>query len=304
MGINMRNARYLLPNNPRRLYGLVDNKLATKELAEACGIAVPETYLVVRTPYGAARVEQRLDGYDSFVVKPAHGSGGNGVVVIAERDEGRYVKPSGVSMDGGELRHHISNTLGGLFSLGGRRDYALIEYRVRPAPELMDLSYQGAPDIRVVLYRGYPVMAMLRAATRQSDGRANLHRGALGVGIDLASGRTTWAAHFNRPVHRHPDLKRPLIGCWIPQWDRILGIATGCYEMTGLGYLGVDLMIDADKGPLLIEINARPGLAIQLANGAGLVGRLEVIERRHESRAGEGPGERLAFCREMFGGKH
>jgi len=119
MGINMRNARFLLPNNPRRLYGLVDNKLATKALAEERGLAVPETYLVVRNPYGTARVEERLAAYDSFVVKPAHGSGGNGVLVVAERDEGRYLKPSGASMSGRDLLHHISNTLGGLFSLGG-----------------------------------------------------------------------------------------------------------------------------------------------------------------------------------------
>jgi alpha-L-glutamate ligase-like protein len=303
MGINMRNARFLLPNNPRRLYGLVDNKLATKRLAEERGLAVPETYFVVRSPYGAARLGERLAEHDSFVVKPAHGSGGNGVLIIAGRDEDRHVKPSGAFIGRSELRNHISNILGGLFSLGGRKDCALIEYRVRPAPDLMDLSYQGAPDIRVVLFHGYPVMAMLRVATRESDGRANLHRGALGVGIGLASGRTIWSVHHGRPVVRHPDLKRPLIGCWVPGWDRILAIATSCYEMTGLGYLGVDMMIDETRGPLLIEVNARPGLAIQMANGAGLFDRLELIERHHASHPGESPAKRIDFCREKFCGE-
>jgi D-alanine-D-alanine ligase-like ATP-grasp enzyme len=32
----------------------------------------------------------------------------------------------------------------------------------------------------------------------------------------------------------------------------------------------VDLVIDADLGPLMLEVNARPGLQIQVINGQGL----------------------------------
>jgi len=49
--------------------------------------------------------------------------------------------------------------------------------------------------------------------------------------------------------------------------------------MTGLGYLGVDLVIDRDHGPLLLELNARPGLAIQLANHSGLFARLQLVDK-------------------------
>lgn len=300
VGLNMRNARFLLPNNPRRLYELVDNKLTTKRLAAERGLAVPETYLVVHSPHDTVMLERRLAEYDSFVIKPARGSGGRGVLVIAEREEGRYFKPSGAALGGDDLRHHVSNALAGLFSLGGRRDQALIEYRVRPAPVLTELSYQGAPDIRVVLLHGYPVMAMLRAATRESDGRANLHQGALGIGIDLASGRTVRAVHHGRPLTRHPDLKLPLLGRQLPGWREILGIAVTCQEMTGLGYLGVDLMIDETKGPLMIEVNARPGLAIQMANGVGLLKRLEPIVERRRRVPDETADERIDFSMERF----
>ncbi len=300
VGINMRNARFLLPNNPRRLYDLVDNKLRTKALAEAEGLSVPETYAVIQSPHDTALIEKRLADRPAFVVKPARGSGGKGVLVIDGRDGKDYVKPSGAKLSGDELRHHVSNILAGLFSLGGKRDCALVEYRVRPAKVLTDLSFQGAPDIRIVMLHGYPVMAMLRAATRESDGRANLHQGALGIGIDIATGLTVRAVHHGHPVTIHPDLGIPLLGIQMPDWDKILDIAVICQEMTGLGYLGVDLMIDETIGPLMIEVNARPGLAIQMANGVGLLRRLEPVDRYHREHPGAGRDQKIAFSRSHF----
>ncbi len=50
-------------------------------------------------------------------------------------------------------------------------------------------------------------------------------------------------------------------------------------DMTGLDYLGVDVLIDRDRGPVLLELNARPGLAVQLANRGGLWTRLQQVDR-------------------------
>jgi alpha-L-glutamate ligase-like protein len=300
VGINMRNARFLLPNNPRQLYDLVDNKLRTKQLAGERNLAVPETYGVIQSPRDTARIHKLLGNRDSFVIKPARGSGGKGVLVIAHREGDWFFKPSGARLSLDEIRHHCSNILAGLFSLGGKRDVALVEYRVHPARVLTEISFQGAPDIRIVMLHGYPVMAMLRAATRESDGRANLHQGAVGIGIDLATGRTIRAVHHGHPIERHPDLKVPVVGVQLPHWDAILDIAVTCHEMTGLGYLGVDLMIDEEKGPLMIEVNARPGLAIQLANGVGLLRRLEPAHDRRISHPHDSHQQKIDFSRETF----
>jgi alpha-L-glutamate ligase-like protein len=300
VGINMRNARFLLPNNPRKLYDLVDNKLRTKQLAVERALAVPETYGVIQSPHDTALIHKLLGSRDSFVIKPARGSGGKGVLVIAHREGDWFFKPSGARLSLDEIRHHCSNILAGLFSLGGKRDVALVEYRVHPARVLTEISFQGAPDIRVVMLHGYPVMAMLRAATRESDGRANLHQGAIGIGIDLASGRTIRAVHHGHPIERHPDLKVPVVGVQLPHWDAILDIAVTCHEMTGLGYLGVDIMIDEEKGPLMIEVNARPGLAIQLANGVGLLRRLEPAHDRQISHPHDSHQQKIDFSREAF----
>jgi len=303
VGINMRNARYLLPNNPRRLYELVDNKLRTKALAEERGMTVAETYGVVLTPHDANRIEKILAGKDAFVIKPTRGSGGKGIMVIDKKSGKNYIKPSGAEVTPGDLKNHVSNILAGLFSLGGKRDYALIEYRVQPAKLLTDMSFQGAPDIRVVMLHGYPVMAMLRASTKQSDGRSNLHQGAIGIGIDIATGMSVHAIHHGKPVTHHPDLGIGLIGVQIPQWDTILKMAVTCQEMTGLGYLGVDIMIDETLGPLMIEVNARPGLAIQMANGIGLLKRLEPIVEQHRCKPEADLTAKIAFSKKFFRAK-
>lgn len=303
VGINMRNARFLLPNNPRRLYELVDNKLRTKAIAEEYGMNTAETYGVIRTPHEANQVEKLLQGNESFVIKPAHGSGGKGVLVIDQKIGENYAKPSGVELTPADLRNHVSNILAGLFSLGGKRDSALIEYRVKPASVLTALSFQGAPDIRVVMLHGYPVMAMLRASTKESDGRSNLHQGALGIGIDIATGITVRAISHGNLVTVHPDLGIDVIGVQIPEWDTILEMAVTCQEMTGLGYLGVDIMIDQEKGPMMIEVNARPGLAIQMANGIGLLKRLEPVVKEHLRKPKAELQEKIAFSKKHFRAK-
>jgi predicted ATP-grasp superfamily ATP-dependent carboligase len=105
-------------------------------------------------------------------------------------------------------------------------------------------------------------------------------------------------------VSIHPDLKSPLIGLQMPFWDQIMELAVSCHEMTELGYLGVDLMIDEKIGPLMIEVNARPGLAIQMANGVGLMNRLEPVVSRHMSHPNESRSERIAFSQKMFSAKN
>ena len=69
-------------------------------------------------------------------------------------------------------------------------DYAIIEKRVVVDPVFEEVSYEGIPDIRIISLLGYPAMAMVRLPTRLSGGKANLHQGAIGVGVNLATGKT------------------------------------------------------------------------------------------------------------------
>lgn len=278
LGLNARNRRYIMRNNPRRCYPLVDDKLKTKKLAIEAGIAVPELYTVVQTEHDLASLGKRLAPHLEFVIKPAHGSGGSGVLVIDGRRKDLFVKPDGRGLSLDEIEYHASNILSGIYSLGGVPDQAMVEYRVRVDPIFDPVSYQGVPDIRLLVYRGVPALAMVRLPTRLSDGKANLHQGAVGVGIEIGSGLTVAGVWQNRTVHEHPDFGVPLSGLQIPNWPRLLELGARCYDLTKLGYLGVDIVLDRTHGPLLLELNARPGLAIQIANHRGLKDRLQTID--------------------------
>jgi len=278
LGINRRNANYTLIVNPRRYYPLVDDKLLTKELAIKNGIQVPELYKVIRHHYQIPDVFEVARRHQRFVVKPSKGCEGEGILVLKALGSGGFERANGKVLVPEELSYYMSGILSGLYSFGGQDDKALIEYKVESASVFEMVTYRGVPDVRIVVYRGVPVMSMLRLPTKESNGKANLHQGAIGVGVSLASGTTLTGIHHNRIITRHPDTKHPLEEIAIPYWEKILTIATNCYEMTGLGYLGVDVVIDREKGPMLLELNARPGLSIQIANRQGLLPRLEAVD--------------------------
>lgn len=299
LGMNRRNADYLARYNPRSRYPLVDDKLKTKALAQQAGISVPPLYGVISYHHEVRSLGAILHGRDSFVIKPARGSGGEGVVVVGGRSGDLFRKVAGGALHEHELRHHVSNTLGGMFSLAGQTDRAIIEYRVEADPVFDAISFRGVPDVRIIVLLGVPVMAMVRLPTRLSDGKANLHQGAIGAGIDLASGHTTCAVWRNLPIDVHPDTGAAVAGVAVPRWDELLLLASRCYELTSLGYIGVDIVLDAQHGPMILEMNARPGLSIQLANGAGLLPRLQTVERYAEGLTSA--EARVAFAQQHFG---
>lgn len=298
LGINRRNGQYLLRYNARRLYPLVDDKLRTKRLAEKFGIAVPETYGVIEIHRQIRDLPKILADHPDFVVKPSRGSGGEGILVIVGRTKNGYKKANGTIVGVDDLGHHLGNILSGMYSLGGQADVALIEHRVHPHPVFDAISYQGVPDVRLIVFLGVPVMAMVRLPTRQSDGKANLHQGALGAGVDIATGQTLDAVWGNDIVTDHPDTGNAISGVKIPHWDDLLLLGARCWQMTGLGYQGADFVLDEKRGPLLLELNARPGLNVQIANGAGLLPRLKLVEAQ-AAELGDA-GVRVAFATRHF----
>jgi alpha-L-glutamate ligase-like protein len=279
LGMNQRNADFIMRYNPRHLYPLVDNKLLTKRLAMEHGIAVPALYAVVREQHEGKDLARLLGDHEDFVIKPAHGSGGNGILVVSGRFGNSFRKPSGDLITLEAMQHHVSNILSGMYSLGGLPDQAIIEYRVRFDPLFEHISYQGVPDIRVIVFRGVPVAAMVRLPTRASDGKANLHQGAMGIGIDLATGTSRGGVCRGLVGAAHPDTGASTADIRIPHWERILRLAMQCADTVGLGYLGADIVMDRDLGPLMLELNARPGLTVQVANQRGLLLNLRQIER-------------------------
>ncbi len=279
LGMNARNRDFIGRYNARERFPLVDDKLKTKLLAESFGLATPALRFVIDAQHQVKPVGERLSRLDNFVIKPSKGSGGKGILVITGREGDDFIKSSGARITLEDIRRHLSNTLAGLYSLGGHPDVAIVEDLIKFDERFLGLSHEGVPDIRILVFQGYPVMAMLRLATHASDGKANLHQGAVGVGLDISSGRCLHAVQFNRRVVQHPDTGRELNRIEIPDWRNMLLLASYSHAMTGLGYLGADLVLDKEQGAMLLELNARPGLSIQVANGMGLLPRLRHIEK-------------------------
>ncbi|MGH7803604.1 MAG: alpha-L-glutamate ligase-like protein [Candidatus Binatia bacterium] len=298
LGLNRRNQEYVFRHNSRALFHLVDDKIGTKAALASAGIPVPKSFAVFEVQRDLRRLGWALRRLVDFVMKPARGSGGGGVLSIVGREGERFLKGSGAALTQADLEDHASDILAGAYARNQRQDEALVEYRIRPESVVGAMSYGGVADFRFLVFQGVPVLAMMRLPTRLSDGRANLHMGGIGVGIDLAAGVTTGAFGRGRAIERHPDLGTELVGVRLPHWEEMLDIAARCHEPVPLGFFGADLVLDAERGPMVLEINARPGLGIQLANRRGLRPVLEAVEAARPARLSV--PERIALGKEIF----
>ncbi len=298
LGLNGRNSSYIQRFNKRADYPKADSKLLAKELAIQAGIPVPKLLGVIAFSGEIKDLANKLPSDSSFVLKPEHGSGGEGILVLDRLPDPNKFQSSDGVIDLEDIKIHMSNTLSGLYSLGGKVDKVVIEEKVNFDPVFKNISYKGIPDIRIIVFLGIPVMAMVRLPTKKSHGKANLHQGAIGVGINLKTGITRGGVQGSSRINVHPDTGNDIQNIQIPYWDQMLDIAAKAYDVFKLGYLGIDLVVDLNKGPLMLEANVRPGLAVQIANRIGLKNRLEqVLELKPE---GFSPAERIHVAKEII----
>jgi alpha-L-glutamate ligase-like protein len=233
-------------------------------------VPVPETLHVCDGLFAIPAVLAALRGDSDIVIKPANGAGGEGIVVLGENlEQGQWRRAGGAVMSELMLRRHLAEIVLGAFT-DMLADKAFVERRIRPHPMFHELWSDGLCDLRLITHRARVVMAMVRVPTRESEGRANLHQGGLGLAIELTTGRTFRAVHRGRTVAIHPESGTPLLGLEVPGWKDVLDISRRAATAVPLGYLGVDVVVDAVRGPLVLEINARPGLEIQNVHGYGL----------------------------------
>ena len=275
LGMNARNYLYIRKFNRRKYKLIADDKLLTKQ--RLIKHSVPTTSLLA----SFTNLEQ-VRSFDwttlpkSFVLKPSHGYGGRGILVVSEWDGTAGVR-SGKRITLSDLESEIFGSIDGAHSLNNLPDTAFIEERVLIHPFFKKLAVGGVPDIRVIVCNGIPVMAMVRLPTKYSDGKANLHLGAVGIGIDMRTGITTHAVTGSEVVRFIPGMKTKVHGIKLPDWENIMRVAIKAQHVSKLGFVGIDIVMDETLGPLVLEVNARPGLSIQIANQASLRTRLERV---------------------------
>ena len=286
--------RFLTKNERNKVYlrkntavgkAIADSKYRTKKKLMTAGVSVPELIARFKNQDDLNNFKwEKLEG--NFVIKPESGYGGEGILIIRKRGKwaGEWLKMNGEVLPTADLQRHCQEILAGKYSLHSMPDTVLVEERIKIHPLFLALTKSGTPDIRVIVYNRIPVMAMFRIPTEKSGGKANLHQGAMGLGVDLATGITTFGIEgggmtVSRIYDFNKKKKRKVNGIKIPFWREILETAVKCQvALPELGYMGVDVVLDKEKGPEVLEVNARPGLSIQLCNRAGLRARLEKVD--------------------------
>jgi len=281
---NERNKIYLRKNSASGK-SIADSKFKTKKIISKTGVSVPKLMARFKNEQDVAKFRwEDLEG--NFVIKPESGCGGEGILIIRKRGKwaGEWQKMNGQIIKSYDLNLHCQEILAGKYSLHTMPDKVLVEERIKIHPMFLSLTKAGTPDVRVIVYNNVPVMGMLRIPTEKSGGKANLQQGAMGLGIDLATGITTFGIEGKGDqIYRIYDFgkkkKRKVNGIKIPFWRDILEIAINCQKaIPTLGFMGVDVVLDKEKGPMVLEVNARPGLSIQICNKAGLKSRIEKVE--------------------------
>ena len=281
LSMNQRNLHYIYPHNHRRDFPIADNKLLTKEVLSDAAVTVPDTLVSYSSFFELRTLAADLAQHDDFVIKPARGSGGGGIIVITQKEGELWYSPGGKSYSLEQIKKHLTDIIFGIYSFG-LNDHAIIEQRIDQHPLMSKLSPLGLADVRIILHKDAPILCMSRIPTLESDGKANLHQGALGIGINIQTGLTTHALLKDNFVTHHPDTNIELIGFAIPYWEQVMEMSRVAAKCVPLKYLGIDISIGV-SGPVLLEINVRPGLQIQNANQTGMRQQLEALNQEPQS---------------------
>jgi len=268
LGINERNVQYVYAKNRRRDFKLADDKIVCKEILHKHRLSCADTYGIIDKIGTIHKVWQSVENRHTLAIKPANGSGGGGILILKKSDQGIWTS-GGTPWSDARIHAHMAQIIMGMYSFSSS-DRVLIEQCIVPHPFFYEIYPAGVPDFRVILLDNVPVMSMLRVPTDRSDGKANLHQGGLGIGVDMELRTLTHAYDGQHYYDVHPDNGQLISGKEIPFWDKILSLSIATSKVFPLNYLGIDIVLDRDYGPMIMEINARPGLGIQIANRVGL----------------------------------
>lgn len=299
LGLNARGVLFTSKYNSRQAKSVADSKLKTARVLKTNKVSHPKIFKKFKDASQVFAFDWSSLP-DAFALKPSRGLGGDGIVVVKKRvDKLSWATTSKIKITADDLKLHTLDILEGAFSMGNEPDKAFIQEYVGRHSAFRKLAFRGTPDIRIIVFNKIPVMAMLRLPTKESGGRANLHQGALGLGIDIASGITTKAIQNNKEIIFKPNTTKKLRGIKVPYWNTILKTAVCGQIASGLGYAGVDIVLHPEKGPQIIELNAQPGLSIQLANMEGLKRRLDRVDDINVIDADHG----VKIAKALFGSK-
>ena len=285
LGMNSRNLEYISRYNSSQDKKFADDKISTKRFLESRGIGVAKLYHVIKK-YKQLTGEFFNALPDQFVIKPNKGFAGGGIIVVVKKSGKNWITAGGNKLNQDDLYRSCIDILDGKYSISGTSDQILFEELLVLHDDFTRLTNNGLPDIRVIAFKNVAVLAMLRVPTEESDGKANMELGAYGLGIDIGNGKTTGGAYYSDYIKRLSN-GESAVGFQIPFWDEILHATSKIQLVTGIGYLGIDFVI-TNTGIKVLELNARAGIKIQIANQVPQKKRLRKVADLNITTAEEG----------------
>jgi hypothetical protein len=148
----------------------------------------------------------------------------------------------------------------------------VVQQRLRPHPELAEITTGALPTCRVVSCldeNGEPevVAAMFRSSIGRNVTVDNMHAGGMGALIDIATGTLGRASNLGGDARLgwfsvHPDTGAAIEGRVLPLWDEAKALAAAAHRhFDDRVVVGWDIAILGD-GPILVEGNGNPDLDI------------------------------------------
>jgi len=272
--MNARNLHFVGRYNTDDSKQFADNKLYTKNYLMTRGLGVAKVYLVIKKYKDLKHVDLKSLPA-SFVIKPNRGYGGEGILVIRLHKGNDFTDINGKKYTWRDLYHHMVSILDGKYAISGLFDQVIIEELLEPHEYFVPFVEKGLPDIRIIIFNYVPIIAMLRLPTSESHGKANLHLGAVGVGIDIVTGKATYAVQHNKFIRALPNGEK-VNKIAMPDWDDILLTASRAQHASQIKFLAVDIGL-TETGIKVLELNARAGLGVQIANQVPLKRRLDKV---------------------------
>ena len=131
LGMNARNYLFIKTHNSRRAKKIADNKILTKEVCYTNDVPTP----LLITKFNNLQTARQFDWStlpSQFVLKPAAGYGGGGIMVIRKWNGNTGKTSENINVTSKDLESHVFDILEGAFSLSNFPDTAFVEALVTP----------------------------------------------------------------------------------------------------------------------------------------------------------------------------
>ncbi|HHP7236970.1 sugar-transfer associated ATP-grasp domain-containing protein [Longibacter sp.] len=234
-----------------------------KSLLEDAGLPVPDTYARITRPEEVESAWSALRDLPTFVLKPIGAAPAWKAVLLKKVESSGAVEwrtPIGRILSERDIVRLMENAVSGMSPTAAQG--ILAEYRCTIDDMFYQIYPRGLSYVRIITYCGDPKFALARIPTDTSDGRATLQAGALCAGIDMASGRMHPAHDRDGLLAEHPDTYSSIEGVRIWRWDRLLDLSMKAAEAISMDYLHVETVIDAYRGPLVMDVSGHPDLEV------------------------------------------